>query len=182
MTPTDEIIKTLWEVGEVVFETDYEEEFRAQFSRPGGLFDVVLYSSSNDAMGFLTLKEEREGFYSIVNDTAVNSHTGFVNTPGHGIEVLKKYRKKGIGGALLSLGIGVVQQHYVTRKSSAPFRVVASDITKLGLGCYRTFGFLVTEGVTVSTGEYTEVKTVPDIDMRPWKMPFPLRFIRRLRG
>ncbi len=182
MIPTNTIIEELWEEGEVVFETDYEELFRAEFSRPGGLFDVVLYGKSNDAIGFVTLKEEEEGLYSIVNDTAVNAHPDFVNTPGLGIEVKKKYRKKGIGAALLSLGIGIVQRHYGARQVDVPFRVVATDITKEGLGCYRTFGFEIIEGLTVSTGEYTELKTLPEVNIRSWKMPFLLRFMRRLRG
>jgi ribosomal protein S18 acetylase RimI-like enzyme len=180
MLSTEEIIKKLWSEQQVVFETDYEEEFKAVFSRPGGLFDVVI-RSGHDPVGFITLKNEREGLYSIVNDTVVNPHPTFVNTPGHGIEVKKQYRKKGYGAALLSLGIGMAQQDYLTQNTPVPFKVVATDITKLGLGCYRTFGFHIQEGLKVSSGEYIDLHTVPDLNIRPWKMPLPLRFIKRFK-
>lgn len=180
MLSTEEIIKKLWSEQRVHFETDYEELFEAVFSRPGDLFDVEI-RNSREPMGFITLKNEKPGLYSIVNDTAVNPHPAFVNTPGHGIEVRKKYRKKGIGAALLSLGIGMVQQHYVAEETSAPFKVVATDITKLGLGCYRTFGFKIMEGIKISSGEYTNLHKVPAVDIRPWKMPFLLRLIKKLK-
>jgi GNAT superfamily N-acetyltransferase len=180
MLSTAAIIKKLWSEQQVVFETDYEEKFEAVFSRPGGLFDVVI-RSGNDPVGFITLKNEKEGLYSIVNDTAVNPHSTFVNTPGHGIEVKKQYRKKGIGAALLSLGIGIAQHDYLTKKSSAPFKVVATDISKLGLGCYRTFGFHIQEGLKISSGEYTSLHAVPDLNIRPWKMPLPLRLLKKFK-
>jgi ribosomal protein S18 acetylase RimI-like enzyme len=180
MLSTAEIIQKLWSEQQVRFETDYEEVFDAVFSRPGGLFDVVL-RTSRESVGFITLKNERPGLYSIVNDTAINPHPTFVNTPGHGIEVRKKYRKKGIGAALLSLGIGMVQQDYLARETTAPFKVVATDITKLGLGCYRTFGFKIMEGIKISSGEYTHLHTVPAVDIRSWKMPLPLRLIKKLK-
>jgi GNAT superfamily N-acetyltransferase len=182
MASVNELIETLWTEHSVLFETDYEEEFTVVLNRIQVFFDIVLYSKDcKDAMGFLTLKNEKEGLYSIVNDTAVNPHPTFVNTPGHGIEVKKKYRRKGIGGALLSLGIGVVQRHYKTARPPAPFRVVATDISKLGLGCYRSFGFDIKEGFKVSMGEYTDLQEVPELGIRPWKMPFLLRFFRRFR-
>lgn len=182
MIPVNEIINTLWTEQHVLFETDYDEEFTAVLNRFPNFFDVVLYSKGRkDAMGFITLKNEKEGRYSIVNDTTANAHPTFTNTPGHGIEVKKKYRKKGIGGALLSMGIGIAQRHYITGKPQAPFRVVATDISKLGLGCYRNFGFDIKEGFTVSTGEYTDLQDVPELEIRPWKMPFLLRFFRRFR-
>ena len=180
MFSTAEIIQKLWAEERVVFETDYDEEFEALFSRPGGLFDVVIISG-HDPVGFITLKNEKEGLYSIVNDSAVNPHPTFVNTPGHGIEVKKPYRKKGIGAALLCLGIGVAQQDYLAKNTAVPFKVVATDITKLGLGCYRTFGFRIQEGIKVSRGEYTELHTVPDLDIRPWKMPLPLRLLKKFK-
>ena len=180
MPSTEEIIKKLWSDQQVVFETDYEEKFEAVFSRPGGLFDVII-RSGQEPVGFITLKNEREGLYSIVNDTVVNPHPTFVNTPGHGIEVKKPYRKKGIGAALLSLGIGMAQQDYLAKDISAPFKVVATDISKLGLGCYRTFGFHIQEGLTVSSGEYSNLHAVPDIDIRSWKMPLPLRLLKKFK-
>jgi len=180
MPSTAEIIRKLWSEQQVVFETDYEEEFEAVFSRPGGLFDVVI-RSVQEPVGFITLKNEKQGIYSIVNDTAVNPHPTFANTPGHGIEVKKSYRKKGIGAALLSLGIGMAQQDYQTKNTPVPFKVVATDISKLGLGCYRTFGFLIQEGIQVSTGEYTNLHAVPDVNIRPWKMPLPLRLIKKFK-
>ena len=180
MLSTAEIIQKLWSEHQVGFETDYEEVFEALFSRPGGLFDVVL-RNDREPVGFISLKNEKPGLYSIVNDTAVNPHPTFVNTPGHGIEVKKKYRKKGIGAALLSLGIGMVQQDYLAEQMSAPFKVVATDITKLGMGCYRTFGFKIMEGIKISSGEYTHLHTVPAVDIRSWKMPLPLRLIKKLK-
>jgi len=180
MPSTEEIIKKLWSEQQVAFETDYEEEFEAVFTRPGGLFDVVL-RNDREPVGFITLKNEREGLYSIVNDTAVNPHPTFANTPGHGIEVKKSYRKKGIGAALLSLGIGMVQQDYLAKDISAPFKVVATDISKLGLGCYRTFGFHIQEGLKVSSGEYSNLHAVPDVDIRSWKMPLPLRLLKKFK-
>jgi ribosomal protein S18 acetylase RimI-like enzyme len=180
MLSTEEIIKKLWSKQHVAFETDYEEAFEAVFSRPGGLFDVII-RSGQEPVGFITLKNEKEGLYSIVNDSAVNPHPTFANTPGHGIEVKKQYRKKGIGAALLSLGIGMAQQDYLTKSTPAPFMVVATDITKLGLGCYRTFGFHIQEGIKVSTGEYTNLHAVPDLNIRSWKMPLPLRLIKKFK-
>jgi ribosomal protein S18 acetylase RimI-like enzyme len=180
MLPVAEIIQKLWTEQRVSFETDYEEEFKAVFSRPGDLFDVVLHQA-REAVGFITLKNEKEGRYSIVNDLKINPHPSFDNTPGHGIEVKRKHRKKGIGGALLSLGIGMVQQDYKGKQPSAPFKVVATDITSLGLGCYRAFGFEIREGVKVSEGEYTNVHSVPELAIRSWKMPLLFRFIHKFR-
>lgn len=181
MLPIAELIQELWTQQRVRFETDYEEEFEAVFSRPGGLFDIVLYQAG-DAVGFITLKNEKPGRYSIVNDLKINPHLTFDNTPGHGIEVKRKHRKKGIGAALLSLGIGMVQQDFKLQQPSAPFKVVATDISRLGLGCYRTFGFDIREGIKVSEGEYSVIDTVPELDIRSWKMPLLFRVIRKLRG
>lgn len=177
---TEEIIARLWSAQRVRFATDYDEEFIAVLSRPGGLLDVVIHSDA-EPVGFITLKNEKEGLYSIVNDNALNPHLGFINTPGHGIEVKKKHRKKGIGAALLSLGIAMAQQDYKTRAASVPFKVVATDITPSGLGCYRSFGFHIKQGLKISAGEYTDPDSVPPIDIRPWKMPLPFRIIRRLQ-
>ena len=122
-----------------------------------------------------------EGTYSIVNDTEINPHPLFINTPGHGIEIIGKFRKRGLGAALLSLGIGIVQRDWRYNAEDKKFMVLASDITSLGMGCYQNFGFTIEEGMQVSTGYYTNLDTVPEINILDRKAPFSKRLKKRLR-
>jgi hypothetical protein len=47
----------------------------------------------------------------------------------------------------------MVKLDCLAKKASAPFKEVATDITKPGLGCYPTFGSKIMEGFKISSGE-----------------------------
>lgn len=176
MQCTADIIDQLWARRETWITNDHGDDYRLVFSRPYDFFDIVIFNS-HEAIGFITLKNEGKGLYSIVNDTEINSHPSFINTPGHGIEVKKKYRKRGIGGALISLGVGMIKKDRQANQKSRRFLIVASDITNQGLGCYRHFGFTVREGMSVSAAYYMRPKTIPEINILPTKASF----FKRLR-
>lgn len=180
MPETDRVIRDLWKDGETAFTTTFGEKYTITFSRPADFLDIVLTGSSGP-VGFITLKFEGEGTYSIVNDTEVNPHPTFINTPGHGVEVKTEYRKKGLGAALLSIGIGIAQQDWQAHDRGGIFQVVASDITNEGLGCYQNFGFTIKEGMRVSSGYYTASGKVPEINILPGRVSFLKRLKKRLR-
>lgn len=179
MTNTDEIIEKLWHEKKAFITTPDGEEFRGEFTNHAGFLDIVL-SSESEPVGFITLKHEGKGTYSIVNDTKINPHPTFVNTPGHGLEVKKKYRKRSIGAALLSIGIGIAQRDFKTYWQDGIFKVVASDITHLGLGCYQHFGFQVRQGMLVSAGHYFNLECVPEINITKKKATRLTRLKKRL--
>lgn len=179
MASVDEIIDTLWHKRKATISTGHEN-LEVVLTRPGDFFDIVL-SNAREPMGFITLKHEGKGRYSIVNDTKVNPHPTFANTPGHGIEVKKKYRKRGIGAALLSLGAGIAQRDYRTKKEEAQFEIIASDITGLGLGCYQNFGFQIKEGIRISQGYFNNPDRVPEINILKKKAAFFGRLKKRIR-
>jgi len=179
MAFVNEIIDTLWHKQKVMIPAGHES-LEAVLTRPGNFFDIVL-SNAREPMGFITLKHEGKGRYSIVNDTKVNPHPTFVNTPGHGIEVKKRYRKRGIGAALLSLGTGIAQRDYRTKKQEAQFEIIASDITGLGLGCYQNFGFKIREGIRISEGYFNNPNWVPEINILKKKAGFLRRLKKRIR-
>ncbi len=176
----DLIIDQLWKRGEVVFSTNYGEKFQVVFSRPHGFFDLVI-ANKREAMGFITLKDEGRGKYSIVNDTTVNFHPSFVNTPGHGIEVKKKYRKRGIGGVLINLAVSVIEKDRQAGKKSKRFMIVASDITNQGLGCYQKFGFVIREGMSVDAAYYMCPAELPALNILPVQASFFKRLCLRLK-
>lgn len=180
MRDSDVLINTLWSEKKVVIETGYGEKFEAIFSRPHGFFDIVL-STPQEKVGFITLKHEKGGLYYIVNDTRLNPHPTFENNPGDGLEVKQKFRKRSIGAALLSLGIGVVQRDYKLMKEEEQFHVVASKMTYSGMGCYQNFGFHIDEGMWITSGTYYDLEHVPEIAIRKRKVSFWGRLKKRLR-
>ncbi len=178
-TSIDKIILELWDNQETVIIANDGGECRITFSRPDDFFDIVIFNKL-EPMGFITLKYESNGLYSIVNDTSANFHPSFINTPGHGIEVKTKFRKRGLGKALLSIGIGMVQKDWQVNPKDGRFKVTASDITKVGLGCYKNFGFTIKEGMAVSSCDYTDPENVPEINILPRKASFLTRLQKRL--
>lgn len=180
MPSTDSVIDDLWNEREAMLTTSFGESYKILFSRPADFFDIVI-ASSFEPIGFITLKNEGAGTYSIVNDTKVNPHPSFINTPGHGIEVKNKFRKRGVGAALLSIGIGIVQEDWRLHNRGGDFKVVASDMTSQGLGCYQNFGFVIMEGMRVSSGYYTDTGSVPEINILPGRASFFRRLKTRLR-
>ena len=174
------VIDELWEKREAIISTRQDKKYRIVYSRPGGLFDLII-SHYHEHIGFITLKYVGDGTYSIVNDTEINPHPLFINTPGHGIEIIGKFRKRGVGAALLSLGIGIVQRDWRYNAEDKKFMVLASDITSLGMGCYQNFGFIIEEGMQVSTGYYANPDIVPEINILDRKAPFSKRLKKRLR-
>lgn len=176
----EDIINTLWTEGRVELETGDCESMIAVYSRPADFFDIVL-SIQEEPAGFITLKNENSGRYSIVNETKVNQHPGFVNTPGHGLEVKYKFRKKGLGAALLTLGIGIAQKDFQAKNEAVEFVVVAGDITGLGLGCYQNFGFQIKEGMQISSGYYYDSDKVPEINILKKRAGIFQRLKKRLR-
>ncbi len=181
MQSTAEIIDQLWAQGKALISTNYGEKFQVVLSRPQNFIDVVISSNRETRIGFITLKDEGQGKYSIVNETQINYHPSFINTPGHGIEVNKKYRKRGIGGALISLGIGMIKKDRQAYKKSRRFMIVASDITNQGLGCYQHFGFTVREGMSVSAAYYMSCQPIPEINILANKVSPFKRLRSRLR-
>jgi ribosomal protein S18 acetylase RimI-like enzyme len=180
MPSTASLIDDLWNEGVAILTTSFGEKYKILFSRPADFFDIVI-ADSFEPIGFITLKNEGAGTYSIVNDTKVNPHPSFINTPGHGIEVKNKFRKKGVGAALLSIGIGIVQKDWRLNNRGGDFKVVASDITGQGLGCYQNFGFVIMEGMRVSSGYYNDSRTVPEINILAGRASFFKRLKTRLR-
>lgn len=179
MNQLTQTIDILWREKKALLKAEDGELFFATYSNPGGFFDIQI-STAEEAVGFITLKHEREA-YPIVNDTEVNPHPDFINTPGHGLEVRAKYRKRGIGAALLSLGIGIVLKDFVARGDKGELKVVAGDITGLGLGCYQNFGFKIMEGMQVSTGYFVDRDRIPDINILRRKAGRFQRLKKRLR-
>ncbi len=180
MPNIDKVIEELWDKRETSIYGTSGKEYRVTFSRPSGFFDVAVFDKQ-EPMGFITLKHENNGLYSIVNDTKSNPHASLANTPGHGIEVKEKFRKRGIGKALLSLGIGIIQRDWRLEQRGGEFKVIASDITSSGLGCYHNFGFTVKQGMAVSSCYYSDPDTVPEINILPRKVCFIKRLAKRLR-
>ena len=180
MTSTESVIDELWRVGETMLNTDSGEKYLITYSRPSGFLDVI-FTSSTESVGFITIKYEGGGIYSIVNDTSVNPHSSLLNTPGHGIKVKNKFRKRGLGAALLSIGIGIAQRDWHARGMEGNFKIVASDITNEGLGCYQNFGFTIQEGMSVSSGYYMDSEHVPEINILPGRVSFFKRLRKRLR-
>lgn len=177
MQCTADIVEQLWARHETLISTDHGAKYQVIFSRPHSFFDLII-ADKRESIGFITLKDESKGIYSIVNDTEINFHPSFINTPGHGIEVKEKYRKRGIGGALISLGVGIIKKYRQANQKSKRFMIVASNITSEGLGCYRNFGFNVREGMSVSAAYYTNYKMMPEINI----LPARVSFLKRLRG
>jgi hypothetical protein len=180
MLCSSSVIDELLKERQATILTKHDKKYRIVYSRPGGFFDVVI-SHDGDPIGFITLKNVGEGTYSIVNDIKINPHPSFINTPGHGMEVKETFRKRGLGATLLSLGIGIVQRDWRINGKGKNFKVVASDITSQGFGCYQNFGFTIKEGMKVSTGYYTNPDTVPDINILSRKVPFSKRIKKRFR-
>lgn len=147
MTDIQQVLDELWRDAKTTLPRGDGKKYTIVFSRHHGFLDVTMRDDGSESIGFITLKYESDGTYSIVNDTKTNPHLGFVNTPGHGIEVIEKYRKRGIGKALLSIGIGLAQRDWrFNMAEEGRFTVVASDVTDSGLGCYQNFGFIVRGG------------------------------------
>lgn len=80
-----ELIDRLWIEGRAILIAGHGEQFVAVFSQKGQLFDVTI-SCGKEAVGYISIKTEVDGIYSIVNDTSINPHPTFDNT-GHGLEV-----------------------------------------------------------------------------------------------
>lgn len=180
MSETDRVLDTLWDKNQTRLTTTTGESYFVSFSRPAEFLDIVI-AFNKTPVGFVTLKYEGDGKYSIVNDTQVNPHPTFINTPGHGIEVKTEYRKKGLGAALLSIGIGIAQRDWKAGGRDGAFKVVASDITSDGMGCYQNFGFTIKEGMLVSEGYYSDSEKVPEVNILAGKAPFLKRLWKRLR-
>lgn len=179
VTNLNELIDQLWTVGNTSISSGHKEKFIAVFTQIETFLDVTL-SCELEPVGFISIKNEEDGIYSIVNDTSINPHPAFTNITGHGIEVKEKYRKRGIGAALLSLGLGVAQRHYKEKSTDRPFKVLATDITKLGIGCYQNFGFQIKEGMRITAGYYTDAELVPEIKILRKKISSIRRFINRM--
>ncbi|MDH3348309.1 MAG: GNAT family N-acetyltransferase [Desulfobulbaceae bacterium] len=179
MIDVQQVLELLWLESETIITGIEGKPYKIVFSRPQDFFDVVMFEEDQQ-VGFITLKYEGDGVYSIVNETKKNIHPGLINTPGHGIEVKKQYRKRGVGKALLSIGIGLVQRDWRKNKKEGRFTVVASDVTASGLGCYRNFGFIVREGMAVTHCHYMEEEKVPALCILDRKASFWKRFKMRL--
>ena len=179
MIAVQQVLELLWLESETIINGIEGKPYKIVFSRPQNFFDVVMVEGDRK-VGFITLKYEGDGVYSIVNETKKNFHTGFINTPGHGIEVSKEYRKRGVGKALLSIGIGLVQRDWQQNRKKGRFTVVASDVTASGLGCYRNFGFIVREGMAVTHCHYMESENVPELCILDQKASFWKRLKMRL--
>lgn len=156
------LIDQLWTEGKTTINAGHGNTFIAIFTRVKTFLDVTLVCEE-EPVGFISLKNEENGIYSIVTDTNINPHPAFTNNSGIGLEVMEKYRKRGIGSALLSLGLGLAQRHYKEKGTEQVFKVLATDISELGFGCYQNFGFYIAEGMRVSAGYYTEPDHVPEI-------------------
>lgn len=174
------MLNALWRNSEMTLTCDDGTKYKIVFSRPHGFFDVIMFTES-EPIGFITLKYEGDGIYSIVNETKKNLHPGFINTPGHGIEVIERFRKRGIGKALLSIGIGLTQRDWRENGKKGRFTVVASDVTNSGLGCYQNFGFIVQEGMAVTRCHYHDSEHIPKLRILPQKASFLKRLKKRLR-
>ncbi len=173
------ILAQLLEKGSTQVATDNGKEYRITYSRLNGFFDLVV-ANGNEPMGFITIKDKGLGRYSIVNDTTINFHPSFINTPGHGIEVKKKYRKRGIGGWLICLAIGLIRRERQSLNKSKRFLVIASDITPDGLGCYKKFGFTIREGMSVSAAHFLGTRMVAEPTILSTKASFFTRLHLRL--
>lgn len=159
---TEGAIETLWQDNKVLLTNGYGEKYEATFKRIEDYIDIIL-SHKEGPVGFITLKFEGGGKYSIVNDTKLNPHPTITKTPGHGIAVKEDFRKRGLGSALLSLGIGIAQKDFKSRNKPSTFEIWATDITESGFGCYNNFGFKIKEGMKVSEGVYSKEDGVPEI-------------------
>lgn len=179
MSKLSQTIETLWREKKALLTAEDGELFQASYSQPAGFFDIQI-ATAEETVGFISLKSEGD-IYAIVNDTARNFHPGFINTPGHGFEVKTKFRKRGIGAALLSLGIGIVRRDFEMSGKPGEFKVVAGDITGLGLGCYQNFGFKIMEGLQVSTGYFVDQDRIPEINILRSKVSRFQRLKKRLR-
>lgn len=176
---TQGVIDTLWQEKKALLVNGYGESYEASFSRIEDHLDITL-SQGNEPIGFIALKCEGGGRYSIVNNTRINPHPAITNTPGHGLAVREDFRKRGLGSALLSLGIGLAQKDFKEIKGTGRFEVLATDVTESGLGCYKNFGFKLLEGMTVTEGSYTDKDQVPGIIILRTKASFWGRLKKRL--
>jgi ribosomal protein S18 acetylase RimI-like enzyme len=176
---TQEIIDTLWQNKKAQLINGYGEKYEAAFSRIEDYLDIILCKES-ETVGFISLKIGEAGKYSIVNNAKLNRHPDISLTPGHGLAVKEKFRKRGLGAALLSLGIGIAQKDFKEKNSSGTFKVLATDITDSGFGCYKNFGFRILDGMTVSEGYYSDSDRVPEINFLRHTPSFWARLKKRL--
>ncbi|MBU0729946.1 MAG: GNAT family N-acetyltransferase [Proteobacteria bacterium] len=173
------VISALWENHNTVIRTGYGEEFDVRFSQRENYFDVVLSIKNND-IGFITLKQKNSGRYSIVNDSSINPHPAITQTAGHGLAVKAEHRKRGIGAALLSLGVGIAQKDYKARSTDEPFEVIATDVTGLGYGCYLHFGFKILPGMKETTAHYRDANRLPELKILRRKAGLLQRLKKRM--
>ncbi|MFC1523744.1 GNAT family N-acetyltransferase [Thermodesulfobacteriota bacterium] len=178
-TQLADIVNELWNHGTTVITTGFDEEYQVVYIRKNDLLDIVLSIHGRD-IGFVVLKDEGNGKYSIVNDTSINPHPAITSTAGHGLGVHEEFRKKGIGSALLSIAIEIARKDFTEKGEAAEFSVMATDITKLGYGCYHHFGFRLQEGMQVTTGVFSETDRVPEIRILQKKSTKFGRLLKRL--
>lgn len=181
MIDIQQLVDRLWRESTATVPAMEGKSYEIIYSRPADFYDVVM-SEELEPVGFITMKYEGDGVYSIVNETKKNLHPGFINTPGHGIEVRERFRKRGIGKALLSIGIGLAQRDWrENKKNEGRFTIVASDVTDSGLGCYQNFGFTVKEGMAVTKCFYLDSERVPELGILASRASFWKRLRKRLR-
>jgi len=73
-----------------------------------------------------------------------------------------------------------VQRDCLEKSNTQSFKVLATDVTKLGLGCYHNFGFTIKEGLQVTAGYYTDPDHVPEIKILRKKASWLGRLKKRL--
>jgi ribosomal protein S18 acetylase RimI-like enzyme len=176
---TQGVIDILWQDKKAQLVNGFGERYEARFTRIGEYLDITL-SQESIPVGFVTLISENDGKYSIVNDSNTSPHPAVTNTPGHGLAVREEFRKRGLGSALLSLGIGIAQKDFKEKGEVGEFKILATDVTESGLGCYKNFGFQIKEGMTVTEGYYLDKDHVPGIKILRGKASFWGRLKKRL--
>lgn len=130
----------------------------------GKLLDVVMFNWEEN-IGYINLMRDKNS-YKILNQWELNHHPGFIPSRGIGIEVKKSHRKKGIGPALLSIGIGLAQLDF--RAQNLPKFCVRGDGITNREKFYEEFGFRIEkdEKNKKTYAVYTDPNSVPEFKIK----------------
>ncbi len=162
MRPIHEIVNELWEKQRVIIDLP-DNALQATLEIKHGFIDIMLKNeNAGEYIGFITIEHPQSGTYYIHKDPKVIHHPDFQINNGTGLAVQEQFKNMGYESALLSLGIGTAQKHYLAADSKAAFAVIMPDKGETNWKrLYEPFGFLKSDERALP--KYVERSTVKEL-------------------
>ncbi len=166
MKPIHEIVNELWEKQKAIIDLQ-DNNLVATLEIKHGFIDIMLRGANSDEyIGYITIEHPQSGTYFVHNNPKLIQHPDFQLNNGTGLAVQEQFKNMGYESALLSLGIGTAQKHYLAAESKAAFAVIMPDRDETDWKqLYEPFGFLKSNERALP--KYVDASIVKELKITP---------------